>query len=859
MKRVGVISLLAMLLAAGSWLFYTCAVNPNVNFLTPGPGAWIVYPMPRQAIPLKGQPMTTVFRRVFVRPANSAAATLSWRCCRAGQLRLNGVKVGAADSADWKKTSRLELADNLLPGTNQLEVRVSCSNGLPALSLELSSDGFLLVSDESWECSLMGAVWQPARRASQPLEPTPGNWLYRTEEMQGALRQCWPMMCIFALLAVALRRFGRLLPDRFRSFGLVLAAQAWTILVMHNIPLMPALSGFDASAHLAYMDFIQKHKALPSASQGWEFFQAPLYYILGAVVLGVLHLGALQPEARQVLGLLNFGLVAVELALILASLRLLFPGRRSLQLVGLLLAAFLPAQVYQLQFPSNETLGAVIATGAFYLVLTILRQPRPSLGRYAALGVVLGAALLSKASAVMILAAILLTLVAQAWTERPSPRVFLGRAGLCLGLSLLVGGWPYWKLWRQFGNPLTGNWDPAVGAAWWQQPGYHTPAYYLSFGQSLVRPFFSGFHSFWDGLYSTWWGDGLFGGTSRLYSRVPWNYNLMTVGFVLALIPSALVLTGLRRALVEAVRRRGLDWLLLASAALFFGFAIFAMSLKLPFYSESRAMYALPLVLPFCAFGALGWDFWQERCSWARPILFVWLGVWLLTVYSSFWILPGTVPMRLSIAGGFYDVPGQDAGTAFQQVLALEPNNAQALVALADLDEKGGHLDRGVARLEAAAQATTNEMIEATLALLLGEQGHVPEALTWAKRACDLSQDFPTGLVLLCSLSLRAGQNEQAVWAGTRALRLTPQNEDVHFNVGLALVRLKRFEEAAAQLSDAAEEAPRNANAHFWLGIALWNVPGRKAEARDQVAAAIRLAPQHAEWKPTLDEMQRGL
>jgi tetratricopeptide (TPR) repeat protein len=522
----------------------------------------------------------------------------------------------------------------------------------------------------------------------------------------------------------------------------------------------------------------------------------------------------------------------------------------------LLLAAFWPLQLYLLHYPTNETMGAVTTTAALFFCLKILRQENPPLSWYAGVGLMLGAALMSKASAVVALAAVFLALAAKAVLERPSAPVFLRQAGMAIGLSLLVGGWHYWKLWRQFGNPLAGNWDPAVGGGWWQLPGYRTPSYYLAFGQSLVRPFFSGFGSFCDSLYSTCWGDGLMGGESLLYSRPPWNYNLMTAGYVLALVPTALVLSGLWRALGEGWRRRRLDLLFLAAVPLLFGLAIFSMSLKLPFYSQSKALYGLPAVLPCCALGAVGLDFWAARFPRARPVLLTWMGVWLLTVYASFWIRPDTVQTRLSIATALYKVPGQDPGPSLERVLALDPRNAEAIVSLAFLDRAAGHLSAAVARLEAAAQSITNATLDTSLAKCLGEQGRMAEALPWARRACDLTTDYPGAATVLCSLCLQAGQNEQAARAGALALRLKPQDGEVHFKVGLALERMNRHEEAAAQFSDALDRSPQRADAHYWLGRALWNLPGRQAEAREQVAAALQLSPHNAEWKSKLAEMQ---
>ncbi len=137
-------------------------------------------------------------------------------------------------------------------------------------------------------------------------------------------------------------------------------------------------------------------------------YQAPLYYNDSAAFMGLIHKQALQPRAASLLCLLNLLLGAAELALILDALRLLFPGRRRCQFAGLLFAAFLPAQIYLLHYPTNEILGAVATTAALCLCLRILNQDDPGPGYYAALGVVLGAALSSKASAIVALPAIFL-------------------------------------------------------------------------------------------------------------------------------------------------------------------------------------------------------------------------------------------------------------------------------------------------------------------------------------------------------------------------------------------------------------------------------------------------------------------
>jgi tetratricopeptide (TPR) repeat protein len=161
--------------------------------------------------------------------------------------------------------------------------------------------------------------------------------------------------------------------------------------------------------------------------------------------------------------------------------------------------------------------------------------------------------------------------------------------------------------------------------------------------------------------------------------------------------------------------------------------------------------------------------------------------------------------------------------------------------------------------LEVAAQTHTNATIDTGLAQCLGDEGRMAEALEWAGRANELTVDYPGAPTVLCSLALRAGRNELAVRAGSLALRLKPQNAEVHCNVGLALERMNRHEEAARQFYYALDCSPERADAHYWLGITLWNLPGRKADGRDQVAAALQLVPQNAEWKSKLAVMQKEL
>src|SRR5205807_4588823 len=137
---------------------------------------------------------------------------------------------------------------------------------------------------------------------------------------------------------------------------------------------------------------------------------------------------------------------------------------------------------------------------------------------------------------------------------------------LLLRLWVAVCSWHCALIGLSFVTPLFGNWDVVSGFTWWQDPGYHTAADYLRFGLSLVHPLFSGFAGFPDGIYSTLWGDALLGGVSSL--TIAWNQQPMVAGYLWALIPTALLLTGAVGAMMQFIRKPSSElFLLLAFCA----------------------------------------------------------------------------------------------------------------------------------------------------------------------------------------------------------------------------------------------------------------------------------------------------
>jgi tetratricopeptide (TPR) repeat protein len=854
----------ALTLAALALLAWNCLFNPKIAFLTSGPGKWIVYPFPPELMTYLDFELTGTFRRDFVLPEKPAAALLSWRCFTNGELHVNGTVVPFPNhsSGNWKTTSQVDIGPFLRQGSNEISVLVVNQLGPPALSLKLKSGNFSLVSDESWQVSVSGSDWRSARAAAATPRPGKGNMLNLLETTRGALGRCWPWLCLFAVISVcgvALLQYYMGRAASFPKMILVLLAAVWALLFLHNFSSMPLVAGFDAKDHLAYVRYIQEHKSLPPAWEGLEMFQPPLYYLISATLLGLAHCEVFHPSGMMLLRFLSLAIGAVNLALILIGLRLIFPGDWKKPLAGLVLAAFLPAQIYLLHYTTNETLSALFITAALCLGLHLLRARQPWWGWHGVLGIALGLALLSKVSAVPAVPAILGALGMKLMLRRERAwRPWLGVIGAPLLICLSIGGWHYLKLWHDYGNPLIGGWDPKKIEPWWQTKGFQTPGYYFSFGDSLTRPFYSGLHSFWDGFYTTLWGDGLLGGTGNVWSRPPWNYNLMAVGFVLALVPTALVLTGLVRALARCFRAANVTWLSLIGLGGLFAFAILYRSLKLPSFQQTKAFYGLPVLLPFCALGALGFEFWASRGKVARYVLGVALGIWLVNLYASFWIRPDAVQTELTsaIATSLY-LKG-DAAEAFLKVLNHHPGESRATIYLAALESKE-HPEQAVKRLEQALKNDpANAWIESELAWNLALCDRLDEAVVHAKHAVELAPEDEVAAQTWCKLAWHRKSYEETVAAGRYALSINPTDETTHFDLGLALANLRQIPEATSQFSAIVNAKPAWAETQFDLGLCLLNQPGKRNEGIGHLREAVRLDPANTGWQAALENALKG-
>jgi hypothetical protein len=645
------LALLAIAAGAAGWVSWLVGRDPAVPFLTRRPPAeWILYPTPPDMFARPAVQREAVFRRAFALERAPSSARLRMRAHRAGGVAVNGTPLDlpAASDADWKRMREADPTALLRPGVNEISVRVRSHFGPPALWLSVEGDGVAWRTDASWEVSLAGARWRAARLATTPM----GRWTEDGPIPSGprvldSARRSLPVWLAFAAAAAAVLGSMRLrlrrrpaAPRRQASWLVGLATLLWTALMWSNARIeSDELFGFDVAGHLEYIDYVLRRARLPLADEGWEMYQPPLYYAMAAGVVRSLGHVRLDVETLAILRALNLAGGLVLLGCLLGSLRLLFPARPRRWVSGFAVGAFLPAQLYMVQYLSNEAWAAAWAAAAFYVCLRILRRRDRSLGAHVLLGALLGAGMLTKFSLLIVVGVIVAVLAGRlaARAERAAV-VWVRTLGALLLSAGLVSGWHFVRVAWRFGKPLVGNWDPVSGFSWWQDPGYHTAEYYTRFGRSLVEPFFSSFHSFGDGIYSTLWGDGLLGGSGQRDVRPPWNYDLMTAGYLLACLPTAAILGGIAAAVADVVRRPRAEWILLLGVLGATAFAIFVMTLRLPFHSQAKAFYGLGALVPASALAARGLDLLAGGSRAARLLLSVLLGTWALNACAAFWV-----------------------------------------------------------------------------------------------------------------------------------------------------------------------------------------------------------------------------
>lgn len=617
-------------------VFWATRISPDFPFLPNADrGSWITVPEPVRTHAV-ASPTERPRSVRFVRDVSGIPAAVEIQALRDFELRVNGETVASTPPGDpnWKRPMLVKTSA-FGPGSNRIEVTVTNPLGPPLLRLATPGSSPGWSSDTSWRVEQDGQVTRSAKIANDTRPAATSLTAPQAVDLIGLhAGALLAFATLGGLLSILLRRNPLPLSARL---GTALAAGAvlalWLAVLLLKTSQLPLYAGFDGPDHLSYVYFVSQNLALPLASDGPAMYHPPLFYIVAAA----LHrLGGEEPGSLMRLIPFLSGLVQIAIAYVLA--RRLFPDLRGVATLSLLAAGLLPLNLYMSAYLSNEPLHAALTGCVIWLCVEVLLATGWPARWLLGLGIALGAALLTKVTSLLLLPLLGIFLGAKALLVETGPRRLRQAAGAFVAVALpavLIAGGFYLRNWIELGRPVIGNWDiPGTAVQWWQYPGFHTLDYFTGFGEAIRRPFFAGFHSFADGLYATFWTDSLVGGVSALaYRHEYWNYEWMTLVAWLALPATVSIAAGVAwlaaRALRIAESRRRLALCFLVSTIGVYFFAVFFINLRLPFYAQAKASYALGVIAPIALALAVALFAIQRRLDqpglrWALVLFHAW-------------------------------------------------------------------------------------------------------------------------------------------------------------------------------------------------------------------------------------------
>lgn len=226
--------------------------------------------------------------------------------------------------------------------------------------------------------------------------------------------------------------------------------------------------------------------------------------------------------------------------------KIAFPGWPAVALLAAGLVAFNPQFLFLNAAINNDNLvTAVAAFGVWLCCWLVSRTCAPELRWWAATGLVLGLAALSKLSGLLLGGLAISALSIWAWRTR-SLRYWAQGAALMAGMAFLVAAWWYWRNWQLFGDPL------ALAVMFAVLPGRSEPA---TFAQvAAMAP----------GIWRSFWA--VFGWFNVVVDR--WVYAVYALLTVTAWGGWGVGAVFLRREIATSVRMAPLAFLLLWAGAL---------------------------------------------------------------------------------------------------------------------------------------------------------------------------------------------------------------------------------------------------------------------------------------------------
>jgi hypothetical protein len=619
--------------------------DPHVYFLSnEGDAQWIRLDTPFSLNIYPALDTGLLFESTFKTSQTLNYARLTVRAFRRCAVMVDGVTiyVGSTDLDAWQEAHDVPIPGPLPPGTHQLQIAVFNHNAQPCLLAYSEKLG--VHTGLGWIAVQPDGKRSPAMLATQTTPPEEAL-VYPSVARAFVGLSPWLLACFVLTLVWTI--WNSRAPMRAmnwprwhvrpRHVRWVLLA-AWIVLAANNIWQLPWLLGYDMDKHLDYVEYIARHRSLPLATDGWQMFQPPLFYLIEAPWYALLspHFGK-----EVVIRVLRFvpllcGLAQIEI--VYRAARAVFPEREDLQTIATVVGGLMPMHIYISQVIGNEPLAGSLTSLMVLLCLLLLVEPtrKPRLWFYVLMGVVWGLALLSKVTPLLLAPLVVAAIAIHYRRHGGTWGHGLVRTGLVLGACFLTSGWYFLRNWASLGKPFAaGSWDPATGLIWWQLPSYRTWTQLTSFGTALSRPIYRSVWSLWDALYSSMWLDGFVSGRVVRPEHFPWNLHWMLVGAWLALVPTAFLFASPVTCWRREFRQARSALLFAVAAVAIYLTAMVDLYVRLPVYSTAKATYLIGLLPCFGVLAAAG-AAPLLRFRLFRALVFSAIGCWGLASYVAY-------------------------------------------------------------------------------------------------------------------------------------------------------------------------------------------------------------------------------
>jgi len=424
----------------------------------------------------------------------------------------------------------------------------------------------------------------------------------------------------------------------FIAIAVVMVAAGVAVRV-NNVAVFPLLHGYDGFGHFTYIWYMAENWRVPLSPAGWSFFHPPLYYAFMASIWKLAS--GTDPVLRLKAGTMVMAMLSLAHAWVsYVVVRRYFPGKWLIHLLAVGLMLFLPVHLYSVAFLGNEGLNASLCSLSLLALLWVLEKENWQ--RAALLGLLLGLAMLTKFSALAVVAGSFATLglrmvLRRRWSGGLRTLVIVG------SVMMMVCGWYYARNVSLYGTPFKLSREEfMVAHVENTQPHAERGILdYITFDPMIFRrpewprSFVPGEskgpggilvpvrNSVWTGMYVNAWFEG-FGGGWVLPAVTQSNLARHSgqALLVLGAVPSALVLLGLWTALAR-LRREGWDDTIVAMLFTFAAMVgIFIHGTRVvPIPASVKATYFIAIAVPFSFWFALGLErLGRWRPGWPRLV-----------------------------------------------------------------------------------------------------------------------------------------------------------------------------------------------------------------------------------------------